>query len=132
MAVEAAAVAADQVAVVAHLVRIHHAVAAQLAGLVGDGAVVALLEVDTTPTAKRMMILELVSHAIQQWDTKNTIEHLDWELTYDADGYLALLDTFSGHIAIGSVVGAVTSEGKAPLASVAVTTATTKSRTPKM
>lgn len=43
------------------------------------GAVVALLEVDTTPTQKRMMILELVSYAIQQWDTKNKIEHLDWE-----------------------------------------------------
>ena len=26
--------------------------------------------------------------------------HLDWEVVYDADGYLALLDTFSGHIAM--------------------------------
>ncbi len=29
------------------------------------------------------------------------VEHVDWETTYDADGYLALLDTFSGHIAMG-------------------------------
>ena len=43
------------------------------------GAVVALLEVDTTPTPKRMMILELVSYAIQQWDTRCAIEQLDWE-----------------------------------------------------
>lgn len=28
------------------------------------------------------------------------IRHFEWELTYDADGYLALLDTFSGHIAM--------------------------------
>jgi SAM-dependent methyltransferase len=26
------------------------------------------------------------------------VRHFDWETTYDADGYLALLDTFSGHI----------------------------------
>jgi cyclopropane fatty-acyl-phospholipid synthase-like methyltransferase len=30
------------------------------------------------------------------------VEHVDWETTYDADGYLALLDTFSGHIAMGA------------------------------
>jgi SAM-dependent methyltransferase len=29
-----------------------------------------------------------------------SVRHLDWETTYDADGYLALLDTFSGHIAM--------------------------------
>jgi SAM-dependent methyltransferase len=28
------------------------------------------------------------------------VRHLDWETTHDADGYLALLDTFSGHIAM--------------------------------
>ena len=28
------------------------------------------------------------------------MRHVDWETTYDADGYLALLDTFSGHIAM--------------------------------
>ena len=28
------------------------------------------------------------------------VRHLDWEITYDADSYLALLDTFSGHIAM--------------------------------
>ena len=28
------------------------------------------------------------------------VRHVDWEKTYDADGYLALLDTFSGHIAM--------------------------------
>jgi SAM-dependent methyltransferase len=28
------------------------------------------------------------------------IRHFDWEVTYDADGYLRLLDTFSGHIAM--------------------------------
>ena len=28
------------------------------------------------------------------------IEQFDWEITYDADQYLALLDTFSGHIAM--------------------------------
>ncbi|WP_374455736.1 trans-aconitate 2-methyltransferase [Nocardioides sp.] len=28
------------------------------------------------------------------------VRHLDWEVTYDAEGYLALLDTFSGHIAM--------------------------------
>jgi SAM-dependent methyltransferase len=26
-----------------------------------------------------------------------TVRHFDWEVTYDADGYIALLDTFSGH-----------------------------------
>jgi SAM-dependent methyltransferase len=30
------------------------------------------------------------------------VRHLDWELVYDADSYLALLDTFSGHIAMES------------------------------
>ena len=29
------------------------------------------------------------------------VTHVDWELTYDADSYCALLDTFSGHIAMG-------------------------------
>jgi len=28
------------------------------------------------------------------------VRHFDWEFTYDADGYLRLLDTFSGHIAM--------------------------------
>lgn len=28
------------------------------------------------------------------------VRHFDWEVTYDADGYLRLLDTFSGHIAM--------------------------------
>ena len=28
------------------------------------------------------------------------VRHVDWETTYDADSYLALLDTFSGHIAM--------------------------------
>lgn len=28
------------------------------------------------------------------------VEQYDWELVYDAEGYLALLDTFSGHIAM--------------------------------
>ena len=28
------------------------------------------------------------------------VEQFDWEVRYDADGYLALLDTFSGHIAM--------------------------------
>lgn len=28
------------------------------------------------------------------------VRHLDWEVTYDADGYLALLDTLSGHLAM--------------------------------
>jgi len=27
-----------------------------------------------------------------------TVRHFDWEVSYDADGYLSLLDTFSGHI----------------------------------
>ena len=28
------------------------------------------------------------------------VRQLDWETTYDAEAYLALLDTFSGHIAM--------------------------------
>jgi SAM-dependent methyltransferase len=28
------------------------------------------------------------------------VRHFDWEVPYDAEGYLALLDTFSGHIAM--------------------------------
>jgi SAM-dependent methyltransferase len=28
------------------------------------------------------------------------VRHFDWELSYDADGYIGLLDTFSGHIAM--------------------------------
>jgi SAM-dependent methyltransferase len=28
------------------------------------------------------------------------VRHFDWEVSYDADGYLRLLDTFSGHIAM--------------------------------
>lgn len=28
------------------------------------------------------------------------VRHFDWEVTYDADGYIELLDTFSGHIAM--------------------------------
>ena len=31
------------------------------------------------------------------------VRHVDWETTYEADGYLALLDTFSGHIAMEEV-----------------------------
>lgn len=30
-----------------------------------------------------------------------TVEHFDWELTYDAQSYIGLLNTFSGHIAMG-------------------------------
>jgi SAM-dependent methyltransferase len=30
------------------------------------------------------------------------IRHFDWEVTYDADAYLRLLDTFSGHIAMAT------------------------------
>jgi len=29
------------------------------------------------------------------------VRHFDWEVTYDADGYIGLLDTVSGHIAMG-------------------------------
>jgi SAM-dependent methyltransferase len=29
-----------------------------------------------------------------------TVRRFDWETSYDADGYIALLDTFSGHIAM--------------------------------
>ncbi len=29
-----------------------------------------------------------------------TIDQFDWEVVYDADGYVAVLDTFSGHIAM--------------------------------
>jgi len=32
----------------------------------------------------------------------SAVRHLDWETTYDAEAYLALLDTFSGHIAMAS------------------------------
>lgn len=28
------------------------------------------------------------------------VRHVDWETVYDADGYLSLLDTFSGHLAM--------------------------------
>ncbi len=34
------------------------------------------------------------------WFDQVTVEHFDWEVAYDADSYLALLDTFSGHIAM--------------------------------
>jgi SAM-dependent methyltransferase len=34
------------------------------------------------------------------WFDVVSVVHFDWEVVYDADGYLALLDTFSGHIAI--------------------------------
>ena len=30
------------------------------------------------------------------------VRHFDWELTYSADEYIALLDTFSGHIAMAA------------------------------
>jgi hypothetical protein len=43
------------------------------------GAVVAVLESDPTPISQRILILELVSYALQQWDSSQTIEHLDWE-----------------------------------------------------
>jgi len=29
------------------------------------------------------------------------VRHFDWETSYDAEGYIRLLDTFSGHIAMG-------------------------------
>jgi hypothetical protein len=29
-----------------------------------------------------------------------TVRQIGWEISYDADGYLRLLDTFSGHIAM--------------------------------
>lgn len=29
-----------------------------------------------------------------------SVRHFDWEVTYDADGYIRLLNTFSGHIAM--------------------------------
>jgi len=32
--------------------------------------------------------------------TDVTVRHFDWEVSYDAEGYLRLLDTFSGHIAM--------------------------------
>jgi SAM-dependent methyltransferase len=32
--------------------------------------------------------------------TDLVVRHFDWEVSYDADGYLRLLDTFSGHIAM--------------------------------
>ncbi len=28
------------------------------------------------------------------------VRHIDWEISYDADGYIGLLETFSGHIAM--------------------------------
>ena len=28
------------------------------------------------------------------------VRHIDWEISYDADGYISLLETFSGHIAM--------------------------------
>ena len=31
-----------------------------------------------------------------------SIDQYDWEETYDAEGYIAVLDTFSGHIAMTS------------------------------
>jgi SAM-dependent methyltransferase len=34
------------------------------------------------------------------WFDEVSVVHFDWEVLYDADGYLALLDTFSGHIAM--------------------------------
>lgn len=43
------------------------------------GAVVALLEITATPITERMLIMDLVSYALQQWDTQRAIEHLDWE-----------------------------------------------------
>jgi SAM-dependent methyltransferase len=33
----------------------------------------------------------------------SVVRHFDWEATYDAEAYLALLDTFSGHIAMEAV-----------------------------
>ena len=33
------------------------------------------------------------------------VRHFDWEVTYDADGYIGLLDTFSGHIVMESCSG---------------------------
>jgi SAM-dependent methyltransferase len=32
--------------------------------------------------------------------TDVTIRHFDWEVSYDAEAYIGLLDTFSGHIAM--------------------------------
>jgi SAM-dependent methyltransferase len=34
------------------------------------------------------------------WFDRVEVEHFDWEVIYDAESYLALLDTFSGHIAM--------------------------------
>ena len=34
------------------------------------------------------------------WFDRVFVAHFDWEVVYDADGYVALLDTFSGHIAM--------------------------------
>ena len=39
---------------------------------------------------------------IEQTDlfTDTAVRHFDWEVTYNADEYIRLLDTFSGHIAM--------------------------------
>jgi hypothetical protein len=42
-----------------------------------------------------------------------TVRHFDWQLTYTADEYLRLLDTFSGHLTMpsGSATGSMARSG---------------------
>jgi hypothetical protein len=54
---------------------------------------------DARPTYPRELIDALVE-ATGIGPGSRLVRHVDWETTYDADGYLALLDTFSGHIAM--------------------------------
>ncbi len=42
-------------------------------------AVVALLEEDDAPLTKRLLILELVSYALEHWDVQRKAERYDWE-----------------------------------------------------
>jgi SAM-dependent methyltransferase len=37
------------------------------------------------------------------WFGEVTVHHFDWEISYTAEEYIRLLDTFSGHIAMGAV-----------------------------
>ncbi|NHU48780.1 MULTISPECIES: class I SAM-dependent methyltransferase [Rhodococcus] len=47
---------------------------------------------------------ELADHRAEMWECglfdNVVVRHFDWEVSYDVDGYLGLLDTFSGHIAM--------------------------------
>lgn len=47
---------------------------------------------------------ELADHRAEMWKCglfdNVVVRHFDWEVSYDVDGYLDLLDTFSGHIAM--------------------------------